>query len=85
MRKNQEKIYDAIANRRDWIGENTHVSTNGDITKVVYYCTTIAVIDHNKKTAKIDNGGYNTVSTTSRINAVKMFLTITHTKVYGEI
>ena len=78
MRKNQEKIYDAIANRRDWIGENTNVSTKGGITKVVYYWTTIAVIDHNKKTAKIDNGGYNTTSTTSRINAVKMFCDDNH-------
>jgi hypothetical protein len=73
MRKNQEKIYNAIAARGFWNAENTSVTTNGDVTKVVYYCTTIAVIDHSKKTAKIDNGGYNTVSTTSRINAIKKF------------
>ena len=78
MRKNQEKIYSAIASRRNWMGENTSVTTNSGITKVVYYWTTIAVIDHNKKTAKIDNGGYNTVSTTSRINAVKMFCDDNH-------
>lgn len=80
MRKNQEKIYSAIASRRSWMGENTSVTTDGDITKVVYYYTTIAVIDHKKKTAKIDNGGYNTVSTTSRINAVKMFCDDKHYK-----
>ena len=73
MRKNQEKIYSAIENRRNWIGENTNVTTENGKTKVVYYWTTIAVIDHANKTAKIDNGGYNTVSTTSRINAVKKF------------
>ena len=73
MRKNQEKIYDAIANRRDWIGENTNVSTKGGITKVVYYWTTIATIDHKRKTAEITNGGHNTTSTTLRINAVKKF------------
>jgi hypothetical protein len=78
MRKNQEKIYSAIASRRNWMGENTSVTTDSGITKVVYYWTTIAVIDHNKKTAKIDNGGYNTVSTTSRINAVKMFCDDNH-------
>ena len=78
MRKNQEKIYSAIASRRDWMGENTSVTTDSGITKVVYYRTTIAVIDHNKKTAKIDNGGYNTTSTTSRINAVKKFCEDNH-------
>ena len=78
MRKNQEKIYSAIASRRNWMGENTSVTTDSGITKVVYYWTTIAVIDHNKKTAEIDNGGYNTVSTTSRINAVKKFCEDNH-------
>jgi hypothetical protein len=78
MRKNQEKIYNAIAARGNWNGENTSVTTNGGVTTIVYYWTTIAVIDHKKKTAKIDNGGYNTVSTTSRINAVKMFCDDNH-------
>jgi hypothetical protein len=73
MRKNQEKIYNAIAARGNWNGENTSVTTNGGVTTIVYYWTTIAVINHTNKTAKIDNGGYNTVSTTSRINAVKKF------------
>ena len=73
MRKNQEKIYNAIAAKGNWIGENTSVTTNGGVTTIVYYYTTIAVINHTNKTAKIDNGGYNTVSTTSRINAVKKF------------
>ena len=78
MRKNQEKIYAAIANRRNWMAENTSVTTDGGITKVVYYWTTIAVIDHTKRSAEIDNGGYNTVSTTSRINAVKKFCEDNH-------
>ena len=78
MRKNQEKIYSAIASRRNWMGENTSVTTNSGITKVVYYWTTIAVIDHTKKAAEIDNHGWNTVSTTSRINAVKKFCEDNH-------
>ena len=78
MRVYQEEIYSALCRKGDWIGDKTSVTTLSGITKVVYYRTTIAVVNHIKKTAEFDNGGYNTASTTSRINAVKMFCDDNH-------
>ena len=72
MRKYQEEIYSAIVNKRDWMGNNVEVVTNNNVTKVRYYWTTIAVINHNTRSAKLNNGGYTNAATTARINAVKM-------------
>lgn len=71
MRKYQEEIYSAVINKRDWIGSNVEVVTKNNVTKVKYYWTIIAVVNHNEKTAKFNNGGYTNASTTARINAVK--------------
>ena len=47
------------------------VVTKNNVTKVKYYRTIIAVINHNEKTAKFNNGGYTNAATTARINAAK--------------
>lgn len=74
MRVYQEEIYSALCRKGDWIGDKTSVTTLNGITKVVYYRTTIAVVNHIKKTAEFDDGGYSSSpSTSARINAVKMF------------
>ena len=73
MRSYQEKIIEAITNRTNWMGQNTSVVTNGNVTTISYYYTNIGVVNHSKKTAKLNNGGYNTMSTNSRINAIKQF------------
>jgi hypothetical protein len=71
-RKYQEEIYSAVINKtRDLTANNVSISTKNGITEVVYYRTKIAVVNHNTKSAKFDNGGYNTASTIARINAVK--------------
>lgn len=71
MRKYQEDIYTAIVNKRDWFGNNVGVITKKGITEVVFYRTKIAVVNHNTRTAKFNNGGYTNAATTARINAVK--------------
>ena len=71
MRKYQEEIYSAVINKRDWMGSNVEVVTKNNVTKVKYYFTTIAVVNHETKSAKFNNGGYTNAATTARINAVK--------------
>ena len=72
MRKYQEDIYTAIVNKQDWFGNNVSVTTKKGITEVIFYRTKIAVVNHNTRTAKFNNGGFNNAATTARINAVKM-------------
>ena len=71
MRKYQEDIYSAVINKRDWMGSNVEVVTKNNVTKVKYYRTTIAVVNHETKSAEFNNGGYTNAATTARINAVK--------------
>ena len=71
MRKYQEEIYSAVINKRDWMGSNVEVVTKNNVTKVKYYFTTIAVVNHETKSAEFNNGGYTNAATTARINAVK--------------
>jgi hypothetical protein len=73
MRDYQERIYDALASKKNWMGSNVEVVTENNVTNVRFYWTIIAVVDHNIKTAKFDNGGFNNAATTARINAVKEF------------
>ena len=72
FRKYQEEIYSAVINKtRDLMANNVSILTKNGITEVVYYRTKIAVVNHNTKSAKFDNGGYTNAATTARINAVK--------------
>ena len=67
----QKEIYNAILNKDSWVGNKTWVETADGVTKVRYYLTTIAVINHVKKSVVINDGGYTNASTNARINAVK--------------
>lgn len=67
----QKEVYNAILNKGNWVGNNTWVETTDGVTKVRYYLTTIAVINHVKKSVVINDGGYTNASTNARINAVK--------------
>ena len=71
MREYQENICNAVVKKQDWIGNNTSVTTINGVTKVIYYRTEIARVNHAAKSATFDNGGYTNASTTARINAVK--------------
>ena len=72
MRVLQQNIIQAIVNKTRWMGNNVRVVTENGITEVYYYWTKIAEINHGTHKAVINNGGFNTSSTTLRINAVKM-------------
>ena len=73
MRQYQEEIINALYNKKDWMGQNTSVTTKNGVTEVVFYHTKIAVVNHGTKTAKFDNGGFTNAATTARINAVKEY------------
>lgn len=72
MRSYQREICQAIINRRNWGGSNVVVTNTNNTTKIAFYGHVIGIVDHVKRTTKCSNCGYNTASTTARINAVKM-------------
>ena len=72
MRSYQKEIINAVICRKNWAGSHVVVSTKGNTTEVYFYASKIAVVNHEKKTAKYDNHGYNNSCTLARINAVKM-------------
>jgi hypothetical protein len=71
MRKYQEGIYDAIMNRNNWFNNNTGIMTANGITTIVYYQTTIGIINHRNKTAEFTCGSYDTLTTRMRIYAAE--------------
>lgn len=73
MRQYQVDIYSAVLNKKNWGGSNVVVNTTNNITSVLYYGNKIAEVNHNTKTARLDNCGHYNASTTARINAVKEF------------
>ena len=54
----------AIVNRNNWSNSNTNCST------VVLHRTAIAVYDHNTQALKLNTGGWYSVTTKSRLNAI---------------
>lgn len=70
MRQYQEKIINAITNKKNWGGDNTVINTEKGVTKVWFYGNLIGVINHNNKTFKCDNCGFKNAATTARINAI---------------
>jgi hypothetical protein len=72
LRKYQTEICQALINKKDYAGSNVVIRTKDNITMVWFYGNKIAEVNHNTKTAKYDNCGYNNACTTARINAVKI-------------
>ena len=62
----------AIVNKNDWSNSNTFVeyNSNTDCSTIVLHRTAIAVYDHNTQALKLNSGGYTTVTTKSRLNAI---------------
>ena len=71
MRQYQKGIYYAVMNRNNWFNNNTGIMTNDDITTIVYYQTTIGIIDHRNKTAEFTCGKWDTLTTRMRIYAAE--------------
>ena len=72
MRKIEQQMNRAIVNKNDWSNSNTFVSYNEstNCSTVVLHRTAIAVYDHNTNALKLNTGGWQTVTTKSRLNAI---------------
>ena len=62
----------AIVNRNDWSNSNTRVdyNSNTNCSTVVLHRTAIATYDHNTSALKLNTGGWHSVTTKSRLNAI---------------
>ena len=62
----------AIVNKNDWSNSNTKVdyNSNTNCSTIVLHRTAIAVYDHNLKAVKLNSGGWHSVTTKSRLNAI---------------
>ena len=62
----------AIVNRNNWSNSNTFVeyNSNTDCSTIVLHRTAIAVYDHNTQALKLNTGGWHSVTTKSRLNAI---------------
>ena len=72
MRKIEQQMNRAIVNKNDWSNSNTNVeyNSNTNCSTVVLHRTAIATYDHNTQALKLNSGGYTTVTTKSRLNAI---------------
>ena len=72
MRKIEQQMNRAVVNKNDWSNSNTVVdyNSNTNCSTVVLHRTAIAVYDHNTQALKLNSGGYTTVTTKSRLNAI---------------
>ena len=72
MRKIEQQMNRAIVNKNDWSNSNTNVEYNSftDCSTIVLHRTAIAVYDHKNQALKLNSGGYQTVTTKSRLNAI---------------
>ena len=62
----------AIVNRNNWSNSNTFVeyNSNTDCSTIVLHRTAIAVWDHKNQALKLNTGGWYSVTTKSRLNAI---------------
>ena len=72
MRKIETQMNRAIVNKNDWSNSNTQVSynSNTNCSTVVLHRTAIATYDHNTQALKLNTGGWQSVTTKSRLNAI---------------
>ena len=72
MRKIEQQMNRAIVNKNDWSNSNTKVdyNSNTNCSTVVLHRTAIATYDHNTQALKLNTGGWSTVTTKSRLNAI---------------
>ena len=62
----------AIVNKNNWSNSNTFVEYNEstNCSTIVLHRTAIAVYDHNTQALKLNTGGWHSVTTKSRLNAI---------------
>ena len=72
MRKIEQQMNRAIANRTDWSSSNTRVEFNDstNCSSVFLHGHQIATVDHATNAVKISSCGWTTNTTKSRLNAI---------------
>ena len=72
MRKIEQQMNRAVVNKNDWSNSNTFVdyNSNTNCSTVVLHRTAIATYDHNTQALKLNTGGWYSVTTKSRLNAI---------------
>ena len=72
MRKIEQQMNRAVVNKNDWSKANTFVdyNSNTNCSTVVLHRTAIAVYDHKNQALKLNTGGWYSVTTKSRLNAI---------------
>jgi hypothetical protein len=72
MRKIEQQMNRAVVNKINWSNSNTFVdyNSNTNCSTVVLHRTAIAVYDHNTQALKLNTGGWYSVTTKSRLNAI---------------
>mgnify|MGYP003150830550 CR=1 FL=1 len=72
MRKIETQMNRAVVNKINWSNSNTFVeyNSNTNCSTVVLHRTAIAVYDHNTQALKLNTGGWQSVTTKSRLNAI---------------
>ena len=72
MRKIEQQMNRAIVNRNNWSNSNTFVeyNSNTDCSTIVLHRTAIATYDHKNQALKLNTGGWYSVTTKSRLNAI---------------
>ena len=72
MRKIEQQMNRAVVNKINWSNSNTFVEYNEstNCSTVVLHRTAIAVYDHKNEALKLNTGGWYSVTTKSRLNAI---------------
>jgi len=72
MRKLERQMNFALSNKANWAGSNTQVNynSNTNCSSVYLHGHQIATLDHLTNSFKLSSCGYETNTTTSRLNAI---------------
>ena len=72
MRKIEQQMNRAIANKADWSSSNTRVeyNNNTNCSSIYLHGHQIATYDQNNQAVKLSSCGWQTVTTKSRLNAI---------------
>ena len=70
MRKIETQMNMAIKSQKNWCSGNTQVITDGGMSRVFLHGNHIATYNHVTKELALFDGGWQTVTTKSRLNAL---------------
>ena len=70
MRKIEEQMNTAIRYRRNWAGSNTMVRVSREVVKVFLHGNHIATYFHAERKLQLFDGGWQSNTTKSRLNAL---------------